>query len=445
MSSTLSEKEDLKTKDSHSETYVPNGQLEIDVRSKSCDLSSSGDSTTSLLSAIYHDSYESEDEENASPNKQADRLSSRDSESTSNSWKDSASKEPVVSTPHGQKNSRDNKWLKTESLHRSCNLEFLRDSTTSLLSPIYHDSYESEEGDIEAPMTPASRTSNRGLISTANKQKSIVSKRPMMFTAVRPKSSRFKVSLSNEKFSEEEEQHYKKADLTAWEKWLIKKAKEERVKTQNKSQQEIILKQAKLKEEEERERKRILAEDEHKRWVQRKNEKEKMEKEIKLRKEQEEKIAKEQERGLAARKASEKFEEWLKKKKLQKMETKRIEKNEEEKRIAETQERKEKAEKVYQEWLEKVKNRPRTVPSSFGYANGKLTGYYDGCSYPAPTYCNPIPWKPIPVPHTEDTMKKRTCKMKEKPKSNCVYRMHSNMAFRPKDNLIVGTAWKKSR
>ncbi|XP_059508135.1 coiled-coil domain-containing protein 34-like isoform X2 [Stegostoma tigrinum] len=374
MSSRLSEKEDLKTKDSHSETYVPNGRLEIDVRSKSCDLSSSGDSTTSLLSAIYHDSYESEDEENESPNKQANRLSSRNTESTSSSWKDSASKEPVVSTPHGQKNSRDDKWLKTEKLHRSCNLAFLRDSTTSLLSPIYHDSYESEEGHIEAPMTPASRTTNKGLISTANKQKSIVSKRPTTFTAVRPKSSRFKVSLSKEKFSEEEEQHYKEADLTAWEKWLIKKAKEERAKTQNQSQQEIILKQAKLKEEDERERKRILAEDEHKRWVQRKNEKERIEKEIKLRKEQEEKIAKEQERGLAARKASEKFEEWLKKKKLQKVETKRIEKNEEEKRIAETQERKEKAEKVYQEWLEKVKNRPRTVPSSFGYANGKLTG-----------------------------------------------------------------------
>ncbi|GCC27649.1 hypothetical protein chiPu_0006075 [Chiloscyllium punctatum] len=445
MTSTRSDKEDLKTKDSHSEPYVPNGRLEIDVRSKSCDLSSSGDSTTSLLSPIYHDSYESEDEENESPNKQADRLSSRDSESTPSSWKDSASKKPVVSTPHGQKKSRDNNWLKRESLHRSCNLEFLRDSTTSLLSPIYHDSYESEEGDIEAPMTPASRTSNKGLISTASKQKSIPSKRPTVSTAVRPKTSRFIASLSKDKLSEEEEQHYKGGDLTAWEKWLIKKAKEERIKIQNKFQQEMALKQAKLKEEEERERKRILAEAEHKRWVQRKNEKEKMEKEIKHHKEQEVKKAKEQERRLAAGKAGEKFQEWLKRKKLHEMETKRIEKDEEEKRIAETQERKEKADKVYQEWLEKVKNRPRTVPSSFGYANGKLTGYYDGCSCPAPSYCNPVPWKPIPVPHSEDTMKKRTCKTKEKPKSDCVYRTHSNMAFRPKDNLIVGTAWKKSR
>ncbi|XP_067903007.1 coiled-coil domain-containing protein 34-like isoform X2 [Heterodontus francisci] len=360
MSSTLSEKEDLKTKDSYSDLYQQNSRSEIAVQSKSFDLSS-GDSTSSLLSPIYHESYESEDEENESPNKQTNRLSSRESKPTPKGWIDSASKRPVVSTPH------------------------------------------------------------------------------------RPKESRFKASLRKAKLSEEEEQRFKEVNLTAWEKWLIKKAKEERIKTQNKSQQEMILKQAKLKEQEELERKKILAEDEHKRWVQRKDEKEKMEKEMKLHKEQEGKKARERERGLTAERASEKFQEWLKKKKLQKMETKKIEKDEEEKRTAETQERKEKADQVYQEWLEKVKARPRTVASSFGYANGKLTGYYDGSSYPAPSYYNPIPWKPIPVPCLEDTTKKLTCKMKEKPKSSYLYKAHSNMAFRPKDNLLVGTAWRKAR
>ncbi|XP_078077150.1 coiled-coil domain-containing protein 34-like [Mustelus asterias] len=444
MSSTLSERK-LKTRDSYSDPYEQNSRSEIEAQSKSRDTSSSGDSTSSLLSPIYHESYESEDEENESPNKQPNRFSSRESKYTPRSWKDNASKEPIVSTPHGHTESRRRSWLRRESLHRSCDLEFSRDSTTSLLSPIYHDSYESEEGETEAPMTPASGASNREVAPNANRQKNAVSKRSTAFTFVRPKTSRFTASLKKAKQSEEEEQRFKEVELTAWEKWLIKKAKEERIKIQNKSQQEMTLKQTKFKEQEELERKKILAEDEHKLWVQRKNEKEKMEKEMKLHKEQETEKAKERARRLAAERASEKFQDWLKKKKLQKMETEKMEKDEEEKRTAETQERKEKADRVYQEWLEKVKTRPRTVPSSFGYANGKLTGYYDGSSYPAPSYCNPIPWKPIPVPRSEDTTKKITCKIKEKPKSTYQYGTHSNVACRPKDNLIVGTAWRKAR
>ncbi|XP_067850172.1 coiled-coil domain-containing protein 34-like [Heptranchias perlo] len=440
MSSTLSEKEDVKTKNSHSNLYQQNIRSEIEAQPKSCDLSSSADSTTSLLSPIYHESYESEDEENESPNKQTNRISSRESESTPRSWLDSTSKRPIVSTPGRQKESRQNSWLKRETLHKSCNLEFSRDSTTSLLSPIYHDSYESEEGEIEAPKTPASRASDKKVTSTTNRRMDAVSERSTIFTPVRPQTSRLKASLRKAKLSEEEEQRFKEVDLTAWEEWLIKKAKEKRIEIQNKSQQEMILKQTKLKEQEELERKKVLAEEVHKRWVHRKIEKELLEKEMKLHKEQEEKKAREQERGQAAERASEKFQEWLKKKKLQKMETKKIEKDEEERKTAETQERKAKADKVFQEWLEKVKTRPRTVPSSFGYANGKLTGYYDGTSYPVPSYCNPIPWKPIPVPRSEDNTKKITCKQKEKPKSTYLYRAHSNVAFRPKDNLIVRKA-----
>lgn len=73
------------------------------------------------------------------------------------------------------------------------------------------------------------------------------------------------------------------------------------------------------------------------------------------------------------------------------------------------------------------------------------TGYYDGCSYPAPSYCNPIPWKPIPAPCSEDNIKKTTLKEKAKPKSTSLYIPHSNVAFRPKDNLLVGNGWRKAR
>ncbi|XP_051885397.1 coiled-coil domain-containing protein 34-like [Pristis pectinata] len=439
MSSQSSEEENVKT-NSYLNQYLQNSRLENEIQPKSCELSSSSGSTSSLLSPIYRESYESEDEENESLNKQTDRLSRRRSESTPRRRAEGFSTTPVVSTPSGQKKSRQNICLKRETLHKKCNLEPSKDSTTSLLSPIYHDSYESEEGETEASKTPTSSISDREMASTTNKT---VSKKLTIFTPVKSKTSR--TSARKTKLSEEEERHLKEVELTAWEEWLIKKAKEERIEMQKKSQREMILKQAKLKEQEELQRKKVRAEEEHRRWVQRKNEKEKLEKEKKFHKEQEEKYAREQERERTAERGSKVFQEWLKKKKLQKIEIKKVEKNAEEKKIAETQERREKADKVFQEWLEKVRTRPRTVPSSFGYANGKLTGYYDGSSYPAPSYWNPIPWKPIPVPCTEDNIKKITCKEKVKPKSTSLYIPHSNVPFRPKDNLVVGSGWRKAR
>ncbi|XP_072905801.1 uncharacterized protein [Hemitrygon akajei] len=441
MSSESSEEENMKIY-SHLNQYQRDSRLENEIQVKSCELSSSSGSTSSLLSPIYHESYESEDEENESLSKQTDKLSRRYSESTPSKRVVSFSKTPVVSTPSGQKKSRQNICLKRESLCKRCTLEPSKESTTLLLSPIYHDSYESEGGETATSKTPTSSVSDREVARSTNKT---VSKKLTMCTPVKSKTSRLRTCARKAKQSEEEEQHLKEVELTAWEAWLIKKAKEERTEVQKKSQQEVILKQAKLKEQEELQRKKARAEEEHRHWVQRKNEKEKLEKEKKLQKEQEEKNVKEQERERAVERASKTFQEWLKKKKLQEMEIKKQEKNAEEKKIAELQERREKADKVFQEWFEKVKSRPRTVPSSLAYANGKLTGYYYGSSYPAPSYFNPIPWKPIPVPCSEDNIKKITSKEKVKPKSTSLYIPHSNVAFRPKDNLVVGNGWRKAR
>ncbi|XP_059831973.1 coiled-coil domain-containing protein 34-like isoform X3 [Hypanus sabinus] len=335
--------------------------------------------------------------------------------------------------------------LENEIQVKSCELSSSSGSTSSLLSPIYHESYESEDEENESLSKQTDELSRRNSESTPSKRVVSFSKTPVVSTPSGQKKSRLRTCARKAKQSEEEEQHLKEVELTAWEAWLIKKAKEERSEVQKKSQQEVILKQAKLKEQEELQRKKARAEEEHRHWVQKKNEKEKLEKEKKLQKEQEEKNVKEQERERAVERASKTFQEWLKKKKLQEMEIKKQEKNAEEKKIAESQERREKADKVFQEWLEKVKSRPRTVPSSLAYANGKLTGYYDGSSYPAPSYFNPIPWKPIPVPCSEDNVKKITSKEKVKPKSTSLYIPHSNVAFRPKDNLVVGNGWRKAR
>ena len=50
-------------------------------------------------------------------------------------------------------------------------------------------------------------------------------------------------------------------------------------------------------------------------------------------------------------------------------------KEKEKQRQAELQEKKEIAEKKFKEWLENAKNKPRPAAKSYGYANGKLTGW----------------------------------------------------------------------
>jgi hypothetical protein len=51
-------------------------------------------------------------------------------------------------------------------------------------------------------------------------------------------------------------------------------------------------------------------------------------------------------------------------------------KEKEKQRQAELQEKKEIAEKKFKEWLENARNKPRPAAKSYGYANGKLTGWF---------------------------------------------------------------------
>uniref|UniRef100_A0A803YD46 Coiled-coil domain containing 34 n=1 Tax=Meleagris gallopavo TaxID=9103 RepID=A0A803YD46_MELGA len=70
----------------------------------------------------------------------------------------------------------------------------------------------------------------------------------------------------------------------------------------------------------------------------------------------------------------------------------------EKERQAELQEKKERAEKIFNEWLRHARNKPRPVLNGYGFPQGKSTGRPNGNSYPAPAYCNPIPWKPVHIP-----------------------------------------------
>uniref|UniRef100_A0A8C6Y786 Coiled-coil domain containing 34 n=1 Tax=Naja naja TaxID=35670 RepID=A0A8C6Y786_NAJNA len=134
-------------------------------------------------------------------------------------------------------------------------------------------------------------------------------------------------------------------NLSPWEEWFLCKERELRARLQAKALEEMNQQMEETKEKQERERKKLIAEEKHKEWVQKKNEEEK------------EKL-----------------------------------------REAELQEKKEKSERMFKEWLQNSKNKPRPASAGYAYVNGKLATYPDGNAYPAPAFYNPIPWKPIPVP-----------------------------------------------
>ena len=184
----------------------------------------------------------------------------------------------------------------------------------------------------------------------------------------------------------------KKSELTAWEEWLIKKTiedrqKQKRVVIQKQKEKDKIAENKRRKEENLK-----IAEQKSKEWCE---EKSRIEREKRRTIMQQKKIdleRKEQTKREIDEKSKQKYGEWLNKKQAAIAERKRLsELNEQEKKEKEI-ERKMKSEEEYEKWQNQLKSRPRSVYNSFGYTGGKLTGYYEWGSYPAPSYVNPIPW-----------------------------------------------------
>lgn len=292
---------------------------------------------------------------------------------------------------------------------KSCDVSSTGESTYSLLSPIYHDSYDStDEHSFHAE---------------------ILSKEPEMK----------KPCNRNQEGAGGIQQSLADLKLSPWETWLLSKERRGRLELQNKIAEELKQEEERRKLAQKKEQKKCLAEELHKEWVRKKQEQERREKEQKLLKEKQDKELEERQKHLIEEKSKEKYQEWLSKKREEEQERKRRQKEEEEKRLAEQKEKKEKAERMFKEWLEQAKNKPRPALNSYGYVNGKLTGYYDGSSYPAPGFYNPIPWKPIPMPPApKETVKNPSGKKKKRPVSYQLYRSSTAMAYKPKDNLQVG-------
>ncbi|XP_072475396.1 coiled-coil domain-containing protein 34 isoform X2 [Notamacropus eugenii] len=182
------------------------------------------------------------------------------------------------------------------------------------------------------------------------------------------------------------------ANLTPWEEWFVCKEKEQRARLQNRALEELSLQQEKRKEMEEREKRKKCAEEKHKEWLHKKNEQEK-----------------------------------------------------EKQRLAEQQEKKEISEKKFKEWLQNVKNKPRLIPRSYGYANGKLTGYYNGIACPPPSFYNPIPWKPIYIPPPKESKAAITVRKSRRPMFVQPYRSSSLVFHKNRGNLCLGTLCRIQR
>uniref|UniRef100_A0A8C4JW68 Coiled-coil domain containing 34 n=2 Tax=Dromaius novaehollandiae TaxID=8790 RepID=A0A8C4JW68_DRONO len=155
-----------------------------------------------------------------------------------------------------------------------------------------------------------------------------------------------------------------------------------------------------------------------------------------------EKASRELEKMQLQEKAKVKYKEWLKKKRAEESEKKKKEKEKEKEREAELQEKKERSEKIFKEWLHNARNKARPILNGYGYPDGNSAGYHDGISYPAPAYCNPIPWKPIHVPPPkEDSI--TTMKNSKRPVYSSSHRSSPMVIYKPPNNLCVGSLRRK--
>lgn len=193
--------------------------------------------------------------------------------------------------------------------------------------------------------------------------------------------------------------------LSPWETWLVKKTAEDREKMKAKRLEKKKTREEIAKKEREREELLRDASEKYAKWLESKNKSITEERKIKHMAEQLEREKKENMNRMTEEKAAIKFNNWLQEKKTKENEKKR--KEEEFARIRKDQEvtRKMNNEEAYSQWIAEVKERPTPVYNSFGYTGGMLTGYYEWGSYPAPSYCNPIPWMPPKIKRNSNRRK----------------------------------------
>uniref|UniRef100_A0A4W4GVM0 Coiled-coil domain-containing protein n=1 Tax=Electrophorus electricus TaxID=8005 RepID=A0A4W4GVM0_ELEEL len=210
------------------------------------------------------------------------------------------------------------------SIPRSRSVESMGDSTYSLLSPIYHDSFDLSDDDSVAPLKHCQSTTPDNPSPRAQGNTELLHAQDAMCT--------------------------KTLNLSAWEQWVVSKAREER----NRMHQKALEKE---QEEREHQRKKVVCECKMQEWLQTKREQEKQERLCRESQKTKELLHEEQKRLEIEKKAQVKYKEWFQKKKQEEMERKVKEQEEMARRENEERERKEKAEEKFKEWLKRIKDR----------------------------------------------------------------------------------------
>jgi coiled-coil domain-containing protein 34 len=177
------------------------------------------------------------------------------------------------------------------------------------------------------------------------------------------------ISESSSQFTEQ-----KGPQLSSWEKWLIQKSKIERKKQREirrKKKEEKLLKE---KEKQDKELKERKAEEQRKVWVEQKNLEEKLRKKNERQRKRLEKELNEDKKKRLASKSESNYQQWMERKAKEEKELKKDQKRSQQEIDLAKKKKQIEAQHKFEEWLHIAKNRPKSVPNSFGYTSGKLTG-----------------------------------------------------------------------
>ncbi|KAM9854610.1 coiled-coil domain-containing protein 34 [Aulostomus maculatus] len=268
------------------------------------------------------------------------------------------------------------------------------EDTFSLLSPIYHDSFDSSEED---PELSAGQQTSPGRSEHSLRINS-------------PVRCEFTETPSEQMLSPAVE-YAVSPSLSAWEVWLVNKAKEDRLKLEKKMEEECLLEEKKEQEEIERKKTKIITEEKIQEWLKMKRKKEREDQRLKQSKEEDELQRQQEKRKEIQQKAEQKYREWLQKKKQEELIEEQREKEKLNLKEEQERERRRRAEEKFKEWLAKTNEKSKAGPKT----PRQPASAYDK-SYPSPSFYNPVPWKPIHVPPPETAPNKTPGRKAQKQK-----------------------------
>ncbi|XP_076863231.1 coiled-coil domain-containing protein 34 isoform X2 [Brachyhypopomus gauderio] len=305
-----------------------------------------------------------------------------------------SSSKSLTSTPLKSKSSI------PKSIPRSKSVESVGDSTYSLLSPIYQQSFD-EDSAAGQPTGPGLQGHVSSVPPSRHETESLHAQ-DAVCTA--------------------------KLNLSAWEQWVVSKAREERIKMHHKALEQQFMEEKKEQDEREHQRRKTVSECKIQEWLQMKRKQEIKERFYKESQKTKELLHEEQKRMEIEKKAQVKYEEWLQKKKQEEMQRKVTEQEEMARRENEERERKRKAEERFKEWLTNIKDRDQQKQSS-----KCSTGGYDHLNYPTPSFVNPVPWKPIHIPQQIRAPGKKSTPRKQSGQPK--YKSTPCISYKPKDTF----------